>query len=82
MTDREKVTAALEKALAATKAVNGDFVILTVREGKQALELLKGQQQIVRCKDCRYLNEDSEICVIGIMHGYRDTWFCADGERR
>ena len=44
MADREKVIAALEKALAATKAVNGDFVILTVREGKQALEMLKEQE--------------------------------------
>ena len=49
---------------------------------RDALELLKEQKAIVRCKDCRYLNEDSGICVIGIMHGYRDTWFCAYGKRR
>ena len=43
---------------------------------------LKDQEKIVLCKDCRNLNEDSGICVIGIMHGYRDKWFCAYGKRR
>ncbi len=82
MADREKVIAALEKALANPNAAVSGFIWLTVGEGRKALELLKEQSQIVRCKDCRYLKEDSEICVIGIMHGYRDTWFCADGKRR
>lgn len=49
---------------------------------KDTLELLKDQPEVVRCKDCKYLNEDSGICVIGIMHGYKDTWFCAYGKRR
>ena len=38
--------------------------------------------QVVLCKDCRYLNEDTGICIVGIRHGYKDTWFCAYGKRR
>ena len=46
------------------------------------ISLLKEQSEIVRCKDCRYLNEDTGICIVGIQHGYKDTWFCAYGKRR
>ena len=50
-----------------------------------ALELLKEQSQIVRCKDCKYQNwinleTGNVICRIG--HGTNPSdWFCADGER-
>ena len=37
---------------------------------------------LVFCKDCRYLSEDTRICILGIPHGYIDTWFCAYGKRR
>jgi len=42
---------------------------------------LKDQEKIVRCKDCKYYDPDTGICAKGYMHGYADTWFCADGER-
>ena len=51
-----------------------------VRQAKEdALALIKGQPQIVRCKDCK--REYNELkCPCG---GYRpDDWFCADGERK
>lgn len=44
MPDRKKVITALEKALAASKAVDSGFIWITVGEGKQALELLKGNE--------------------------------------
>ena len=42
-----------------------------------ALELLKEQPEIVRCKDCKwnYIHAGCEL-----PHG--GDWYCADGERR
>ena len=54
-----------------------------------ALELLKKQQQIVRCEDCKH-GRIYENCVKcenagnpGMFATYhRFNWFCADGERK
>ena len=43
---------------------------------KGALELLKEQETIVRCKDCKHRLE----CDYWIENG--DDWFCADGEQK
>jgi hypothetical protein len=46
------------------------------------LELLKEQEAVVRCKDCIYLNADTGICIVGIPHGHKDTFYCSYGRRR
>lgn len=49
---------------------------------KDALELLKAQEAVARCKDCKYWH-DSIRCQMyseGMETG--EDWFCADGERR
>ena len=56
--------------------------------GENALELLKAQEPVVRCKDCKHhyfasnrvLHEQSYVCD---KHGINVTltWYCADGER-
>ena len=47
-----------------------------------AIELLKEQETVVRCKDCKFYDSETGICAKGITHGYAAEWFCADGERR
>ena len=58
--------------------------LYTVAEiAQDALELLKEQPQIVRCKDCKhwYKDECSHLC--GLTGDLRNAdWFCADGKRR
>lgn len=44
-----------------------------------AIEALKEQAEIVRCKDCKHHQED--ICEVRIGV-YDPDWFCADGERQ
>lgn len=90
MTDREKVIEGLEVCIPLDEGekcptecpYHRDVCAGYSQVMRDALALLKEQEAVVRCKDCRYLNEDSGICVIGIMHGDRDTWFCAYGKRR
>ena len=63
-----------------------------VRVIHDALELLKEQETIVRCKDCKYLNinrctNDQVLCQIddcGCQPSFyvTDDWFCAEGEGR
>ena len=51
---------------------------------KDALELLKEQSQIVRCKDCKHSTDDVD-CPIWLNRWKlkeSDNWFCADGEKR
>ena len=53
---------------------------------KDAIALLKEQEAVVRCKDCKHKEKD------GISEGFHycnvnglqvtDAWFCADGERK
>ena len=45
-----------------------------------ALELLKEQQQIVRCKDCRYRGNSLNCLLESEGLTVPDDWFCADGE--
>ena len=45
-----------------------------------AIKFMKEQKAIVLCKNCKYYDPDTGICSKGYMHGYANTWFCADGE--
>ena len=49
---------------------------------KDALALLKEQEAVVRCKDCKYWNSNlGEHCEK--INGYPGAeWFCANGERK
>ena len=38
--------------------------------------------ELVRCKDCEHYDEKTGRCAKHHVHGYAETWFCADGERK
>ena len=62
-----------------------NFAFCVVDVASDALELLKEQEAVVRCKDCKnceYPKSEKEWCKKGHLHGNAETWFCADGERR
>lgn len=69
-----------EMTYAAYSALHDEISLLDV--------LLKDQEKIVRCKDCkyyRYYGPDSYIsseCTIGMTDRPIPTWFCAGGERQ
>lgn len=52
-----------------------------------ALELLKDQCDIIRCKDCKYwknkyMEYDVHPWLPCMVINTRGNWFCANGERR
>ena len=52
---------------------------------RDACELLREQEGIVRCKECKYANHETpfyDIWCNRISIGCYEDWFCADGERR
>ena len=61
MPDREKVTKALEKALAISEAVDSGYIWITVGEGRKALELLKEQEPRVLIWD---EVKQAEVCWV------------------
>ena len=42
----------------------------------------KDMVEVVRCKDCKYYDLNTGVCSKEHVHGYSETWYCADGERR
>ena len=38
--------------------------------------------ELIRCKYCKHYEEETGICDLYHAHGYAETWYCADGERR
>ena len=88
MPDREKVIKGLE--------CHADSTNLSCRPSKcpyfafdfcgpllatDALELLKEQEAVVRCKDCRWYDEKISFCDNCYLPR-EQTFFCADGKRR
>ena len=82
MPDKEKVVKALNEAIPFAESRGYGGVAQAMHD---AVELLKEQETVVRCKDCVYYNSEPDC------HGdYCDKihwskgpdWFCADGVRR
>lgn len=38
--------------------------------------------ELIRCKDCKHYKDGTGLCDLYHAHGYAETWYCADGERR
>jgi len=59
---------------------------------KDALQLIKEQPEIIRCKDCKYierlpwLDDEAFKAMVCRKHNYtgmrKEDFFCADGERK
>ena len=81
MIDQEKVITALEQVKDEINPVSGSRKARLRDAVDDAIALLKEQPEIVRCKDCTYLNADTGICIVGIPHGYKDTFYCAYGKK-
>jgi len=75
MPDREKVIKALEETIPFLDSRGYGGAAHTVYD---ALALLKEQETVVRCKDCKHymtMHCNCGGCFIS------DDWYCADGER-
>ena len=88
MPDREKVIEALEICAAGTNSCN-KCPMKELCKGVSnaamvaAIKLLKEQEAIVRCRDCKYLNAPANgVPFCKRIKKFVDAdWFCADGER-
>ncbi len=61
-----------------------DAMELVRKKNERIEKLLKEQEAVVRCKDCKYSLSNSRFCAYphkknNIQQG---DWFCADGERK
>ena len=86
MNDREKILK--DFADYEPYAINLPSITMISSIYLDVLELVRKQQEIIRCKDCKYYT--TLYCDAGcgwckrngIAHESNDEWFCADGERR
>jgi len=79
MIDREKVIKELENYEPYARAFSNITIIGSIVI--DTLELLKEQEDVVRCKDCKHYKDETGMCDFCHTHGNAETWFCADGER-
>ena len=86
MPDREKVTQCLETCVSGCKeGCPYEYKNFIYRVGckvdlmRDALALLKEQEEVVRCKDCKHYMMTHCNCGGCFIS---DDWYCADGERR
>ena len=86
MTDRETVVKELEGVLDWLFEGEDRKCVAAYRAVEDALELLKEQEAVVRCKDCKYWRQNTEFCgrwsVGNAAQHTPPDWYCADGERR
>lgn len=92
--DREKVIKGLELCKQDTNLCfletecpyQCEYPICCLKLMADALELLKEQEAVVRCKDCKYILSLSHVrqCCRNMSHWQEvdDDWFCAGGERK
>jgi hypothetical protein len=43
---------------------------------------IEDRQPVVRCKDCKHYDPDTQSCNDGLDGIFFPDWFCVDGERR
>jgi hypothetical protein len=90
MLDREKVINELKLCLDGSNGCVGCQHIKHVACKHylmaDALALLKEQEAVVRCKDCKYGEPWGVLIGCGTSKGFGIThkpdWYCADGERK
>lgn len=92
MTDRENVIKGLECCtgdLSCTKCPYHEEEYCRSALERDALELLKERENIVRCKTCKYWDDTSECRYIGgwcfcdrLKFSTSPDWYCADGEEK
>jgi len=88
MPDRGKIISDFEHEVFKAHSEGWDFVDLTTEDAKKILELLKGQPEIVRCKDCKFNSGKCNGLYLQFVTCYKtgsphkEDWFCADGERQ
>jgi len=87
MPDREKVIKGLECCEKANNCGNCPYDGECAKRGfaltRDAIVLLREQEpEIVRCKDCKHYDQDTQSCNNGLDGIFLPDWFCADGERR
>lgn len=91
MTDIKKIIEAVEYCLTNGKCTECKFskgrMFATCRYLMEDIfELLKEQQQIVRCKDCKHCDPEDHKCDCGHDIQWQlprsDNWFCADGKQK
>ena len=37
---------------------------------------------VVRCKECKHYDSETQSCLDGLDGIFQPDWFCADGERK
>ena len=88
--DREKVIEGLECCVKGNACNKCDYkesgICCVTNLAHDALELLREQEPIVRCKDCKHrfngrcYDRKSDRINFGVY--VAGDWFCADGERQ
>lgn len=83
MTDIRALRLALKAAIDTSFRNNLEDVKIPAGFAFQIDDALREQEpEIVRCKDCKHYDHDTQSCSNGLDGIFLPDWFCADAERR
>jgi hypothetical protein len=85
MTDREGGIKAIEKALAVSKAVDGEYIYITCGEAERALELLLNMREVTHCTACKHWDQNSGLTArkCGKFNAFTKQFdYCSYGEAK
>lgn len=83
MIDREKVINQLDVDIQRAERTGEMLVCVGRKTARDALALLKEQEPVVRCRECKWHEMRGEMLLCKAQdkpHTY--DWYCADVERR
>ena len=69
----------MEKVIKELSELHGSSKTMTLIS--ETIALLKEQEAVVRCKDCKHIGNMYKCPVFYSKEKQSDNWFCADGER-
>ena len=58
-----------------------EFIESYIKHGAGDYEWSDNHGELIRCKDCKYYDSDTQSCLNGLDGIFTPEWFCADGER-
>ena len=64
------------------KLVKVEFIESYIKHGNGDYQWNDNHGELIRCKDCKHYDSDTQSCLDGLDGIFQPDWFCADGERK
>ena len=64
------------------KLVKVEFIESYIKHGNGDYQWNDNHGELIRCKDCKYYDIETQSCLGALDGIFQPDWYCADGERK